>query len=50
MVKQVGMRPPDFARRRFERDRLWTVRDQQPARRVERGRTAFFRAQACALY
>ena len=46
MVQQVGMGAPDSRGNGLECHRLWPQLDQQRARRLERGKAAFFLGQA----
>ena len=48
MVEQIGVGPADFGGDRLQGYRLRTIGNQQPARRIDRGRSAFFRAQSFA--
>ncbi len=50
MVKQVGMGAPDFRRYRFQRYRLRSLVEQQPARRCKRGGAAFLWGKAGSFY
>lgn len=50
MVEQIGMRPPDLRRHRFQRDRLRALFKEQAARGFERGGPALFGVKAFAAY
>ncbi len=48
MMEQIGVRSADFRGDRFQRDRLRAIGKQEPARRLDGGGSAFFRAQSLA--
>ncbi len=48
MVEEVGVGLADFRGHGLQRHRLGAMRDQQPARRLERGGAAFFGAETFA--
>jgi len=50
MMEEIGVRPPNFGSHRLERDRLWTLCEQQLARCGKRGGTAFFGGEAGSSY
>ena len=50
MVEQIGVGPSDLCRDRLQRHRLRPVGDEKPPSCVDRGRSAFLRAQSSASY
>ena len=50
VVEQIGVRPADLSRDRLQGHGLRPLRDQQLARRGQRGRATFFRGQAGSSY
>jgi hypothetical protein len=50
MMQQVGVRPADLGSDRLQRHRLRSVREQETARSLDRGRAALFGAQSFASY
>jgi hypothetical protein len=49
-VEQVGVSAADLGSHGLQGDRLRPTFEQKPARRIDRGGTAFFRAKADSSY